>query len=1149
MMMKLGINATGLYPGKVGGAEQYLRNILQELNSYADIETYLFLNEAAMPTFEETDRFHPIAIDLSYNHVTQLNGYILYYQIDVWFCPLFHLIPAPCSIPNVTTIFDIQQDYFPENFDPFVLSERKRLTQETIENTDMVLTISEFSKKTIQEKYHVDADKIHVTYLDADSSFHDEINPHHLEEIRKTLPEEFILFPANMWPHKNHLNLIKGFSIAKEKYKLPLSLVFTGAKERETPQIEQFIQEKHLRDWIDYLGYLPQDDMRYVFRCANMLAFPSLFEGFGIPLVEAMASEVPIICSTSSCVPEIAGDAAVLFDAQNPEEIAEAIYRVYSDQRLREQLVQNGRERRELFSWAQCARDTVSYLRSMYQPRQPAPCKLSAHPKVSIITPSYNQGEFIRETIESVLNQTYDNIEYIVMDGGSTDETVRILQSYGDRFRWVSEKDRGQADAVNKGIRIATGEIIGWLNSDDTYYPDAVEKAVKALLSHPEVDMVYGEGDYIDKNSVVTGRYATKLFNYEELANECVICQPTGFFTKEIVEKAGLLNANLHLCMDYELWMRIGKQGTIMYIPERLATSRMYEENKTLSRREEVYSECCREIKCHYNYVPHSWIYGYTEYRLSLNPALSRKATYLKLFLKYNFNRPDYFWDCFKKYRQLQKMKKARQNEPVVQPTTGRFADLWISKEYTQRLIATGGEDQIVITGEHHLPFEQPLVLTVEANRRKQFFRVEQPGPFQFVIEIPEVNRPAIYVTIRSNQTCRPSEISESEDYRELSVRICDVILRKSSSLKDRPLVTIVTPSYNQGKFIRDAIESVLSQDYQNIEYIVVDGGSTDETLQILEEYKDRLTYISEADNGQSDAINKGFKLAKGEILAWLNSDDIYEPGCVSRAVQELTQHPNAALVYGDGYLIDRAGEKIRSFEFSRDFNLWALVNIWDYIMQPATFFRAEAVRKAGYLRDDLHWTMDWDLWTRLAMERDVRYIPEYLACSREYEDTKTSTGSQKRLDEILTLMREHSKKEMPYGYEIYYCSELLGHHKLEEARREEVSNRLSQLLILQPTPDKCGRCTVESNFMIRPYHCAQYLEIEVMQDTSIPVEIYWNDVPFSRKTLTLGITKIPLPQEINENCCYLRVEIQDETLKNIGNQADSWVRMQLVEC
>ena len=123
------------------------------------------------------------------------------------------------------------------------------------------------------------------------------------------------------------------------------------------------------------------------------------------------------------------------------------------------------------------------------------------------------------------------------------------------------------------------------------------------------------------------------------------------------------------------------------------------------------------------------------------------------------------------------------------------------------------------------------------------------------------------------------------------------------------PLVTIVTPSYNQGRFIRATIESVLAQDYPAIEYIIMDGGSTDETAAIASEYNERLTFISEPDRGQSHAVNKGFRMARGEIVNWINSDDVILPGAVGHAVRALTQHPRVGAVYGEGYTIDRDGK------------------------------------------------------------------------------------------------------------------------------------------------------------------------------------------------------------------------------------------------
>ena len=768
--MRLGINATGLYPGKIGGAEQYLRNIIHKLEEHRDIETYLFLNDTALNTFEEDRRTRKIRIDLTMNVDSQLKCYIELYNIDVWFCPSFHLIPLDCGIPNATAIFDIQQDYYPENFDKRVLHDRVTMTRKTIETTDMVLTISEYSKKTLMDKYSYPADKIKVTYLDADSSFDKQLDPKKLEETRKTLPAEFILFPANMWPHKNHINLIKGFALAKKKWKLPLKLVFTGARERETPQIEKVIEESGLRSDIVYLGYLPQDMMKYIFACANMLAFPSLFEGFGIPLVEAMATDLPIICADATCLPEIAQGAAVLFDPLKPEAIANAIKQVYSDKALRRKLIEKGRARRKAFSWEECASQTVAHLKSIYVPRPVIPSRLSAHPKVTIVTPSYNQGEFIRETIESVLNQTYDNIEYIVMDGGSTDNTVEILRSYGDRIIWRSEKDGGQADAVNKGIRIAKGEIIGWLNSDDTYYPDAVEKAVQTLLDHPDVDMVYGEGFYIDKDSRETQRYATKLFDHKSLASECMICQPTAFFTKEIVEKVGLLRADLQLCMDYELWMRISKEGKVLYVPYLMATSRMYEDNKTMSRRSEVYREVCREVKHHYGYVPHTWLLGYAMYLKEMKPRRRVKLCYGALFLKYNYNRPDYFISCVKKFL---RMRADAKNAPAIMPPEfSRYPDGWIGRKYRAELPTNLGS-QLVLKGVHNWNFPKPLQLKVRVNGKDiSTILLTQTGKFEQTFDLPDNGQMSCTVEIEANQTFVPSEHVKSADHRELSVVI-----------------------------------------------------------------------------------------------------------------------------------------------------------------------------------------------------------------------------------------------------------------------------------------------------------------------------------------------------------------------------------------
>lgn len=253
-------------------------------------------------------------------------------------------------------------------------------------------------------------------------------------------------------------------------------------------------------------------------------------------------------------------------------------------------------------------------------------------------------------------------------------------------------------------------------------------------------------------------------------------------------------------------------------------------------------------------------------------------------------------------------------------------------------------------------------------------------------------------------------------------------------SIHKLPIVTIVTPSYNQGRYIRDTIESVLSQNYPRIEYIIVDNKSNDNTLDIVREYGDRFTFVCEKDHGQSDAINKGFRMAKGEIVAWLNSDDIYEPGCIQRAVLEFQNHPGLGLVYGDGYIIDEKGKKIKSFQAVQEFCRWDLINVQDYILQPAAFIRKSCLEEAGYLDTSLHWCMDWDLWIRLSKITHVKYVSEYFACSREYSGTKTSTGGRKRLLEIKKLMQKYSGRRWPLGYGLYWAGEIYQRHPENKA-------------------------------------------------------------------------------------------------------------------
>ena len=236
-------------------------------------------------------------------------------------------------------------------------------------------------------------------------------------------------------------------------------------------------------------------------------------------------------------------------------------------------------------------------------------------PLVSIITPSYQQGKFLQRTLESVAGQTYPQIEHIVMDGGSTDGSVDLLRAFAasqphGRFQWVSEPDQGQADAINKGLGRTNGRILAYLNSDDLYAPDAVEKAVTYLLQHPDVYLVHGRGCHIDVHDQRLDPYPSKPCDYAGLGTYCFICQPTAFWRREASDAIGTFDTTLQYGLDYDYWIRLSKRFALGFLEAELAYTRLHQDAKTVGQREAMHREILRVVKHHYGRVSYHWIYA-----------------------------------------------------------------------------------------------------------------------------------------------------------------------------------------------------------------------------------------------------------------------------------------------------------------------------------------------------------------------------------------------------------------------------------------------------------------------------------------------------------------------------------------------------------
>jgi len=341
----IGVNCF-LLKKNIGGMRQYFFRLFKELLDNHRNNQYVFFyfpqNKDEME-YIGNDAWKEHAVFLRHQH--EIRSYIE--PLDVYFCPFGALWPRPLPVPGVVTLVDIQEKYYPEFFSPQDILNRENFNQYSTRLADQVITISKFSKNSIANHLGIKHDKIHVAYLAADSSF---FEPLHANDISLDLPDNFIFYPANRWTHKNHDYLLKALKILNEEKHLKAGLVLTGFDYKNGYPLEKKVKEYGLQGQVKGLGYITLQELRAVYRRARMLCFPSLFEGFGMPLVEAMASGCPVTCSNTTSVPEIVGEAGLLFNPHNPRDIAQKIFHLWENAGERERLIRLGKKQVKQFS-------------------------------------------------------------------------------------------------------------------------------------------------------------------------------------------------------------------------------------------------------------------------------------------------------------------------------------------------------------------------------------------------------------------------------------------------------------------------------------------------------------------------------------------------------------------------------------------------------------------------------------------------------------------------------------------------------------------------------------------------------------------------------------------------------------------------------
>lgn len=394
--MRIGVNTLLLVPGQIGGMETYITNLLTHLTAIDRQHSYyLFVarynhhlfnfpqpNVANVPTLSlqglryarrgaarlagSVGQRFPRLSRWLVNAIA--SAHMLYsirrHKIDLWFCPLINLAPRFLDLPSVISIPDLQPEFYPDFFTKDLARWSRKRYPASCRDATKVITFSEFSRGTIIDRYGVPPEKVHAIPLAVDNEF---LQPRSHSEVvfikaKYFLPTEYTFYPANTWPHKNHTTLLKALHLLRSKYDKRLHCVFTGVERGGHDAFLKAAEDHDLTEQVHLMGYVEKRHMPLLYRGASFLVFPSLFEGFGLPLLEAMASDCPVLCSGAGSIPEVVGDTALFFDPHNPEEIADAMHRILTDGELRRMLVRSGRERYQQFSWERTASETLKVL-------------------------------------------------------------------------------------------------------------------------------------------------------------------------------------------------------------------------------------------------------------------------------------------------------------------------------------------------------------------------------------------------------------------------------------------------------------------------------------------------------------------------------------------------------------------------------------------------------------------------------------------------------------------------------------------------------------------------------------------------------------------------------------------------------------------
>ncbi len=650
-------------------------------------------------------------------------------------------------------------------------------------------------------------------------------------------------------------------------------------------------------------------------------------------------------------------------------------------------------------------------------------------PKISIVTPSFNQGIYLEECIESVLNQGYPNLEYIIMDGGSTDQSVTIIKKYEKHLSyWSSGPDDGCYSAVNAGFQRSSGDIMGWINSDDKLLPGSLYSIAYIFSRQPYVEWISSRSTVLDESGDIKHIGDVPAWSHKRYLSGDYkwIQQESTFWKRSLWKKAGCIDTNFSLAGDLELWLRFFRHAPLTGVDCLLGAFRSHPSQCSQIFRSEYLAEAdaaiLRDQELHRGSREKMLLPG-------TDPVVIKREAFDYWRRRID---PSFRGVLEELRRSLQEIKLVYDSKQVITRKSVEYFIATASQMGETELVNAvaiasflKGRVKEAETIFHSLLESSPNHPRMLNNLAVLYYEsCEYRKSRQLVEQILSVQTDDIELINNANALLlRLDKISgcNAQQRETLGGPAREMKSEGKSNFRyqtsGRSRISVITPSFNQAGYIEQNIRSVLDQQYPDFEHIVIDGGSTDGTVEVLKRFP-HLKWISEKDNGQSDALNKGFAMASGDIICWLNSDDWLAPEAFHRVAHELASGQKS-VVMGKCILADPSGKPFKE-QANPERSFYHLMKYWipySIPTQPAIFFvrsLLESVKRCDgtYVDPSLHFAMDHDLWARMMKSARFHSIDQALSYYRHHDQSKTVAKGDVFVNDWSVVFKRYALKD-----------------------------------------------------------------------------------------------------------------------------------------